>query len=186
MKEKRRPFEPLGIKARWELLYEMLKDKKPGDVVTFAEMSDALNLDEVLDRQKILGAFPRAAKELLEKDLRALESVRGVGYRVAQPQEHLGLAVKHRRRASRALVKGHAKVTHVDMSQLDPNTRAAFEAVGRGFELQMQFNRRTTQRMTEVEQLMQQFSQDKDRSDAEIADLQRRLDRLEKLQPKQV
>lgn len=183
MKNARKPFEPLGVKARWELLYEVLQRKSPGDVVSFAEMSDALNLDATLDRHKIMGAFPRAARELLEQDLRALDSVRGVGYRVVEPREHLGLAAKHRKRADRSLVRGYDKVTHVDVSKLDPNTRAAFEAVGRGFELQMQFNKRTAQRVEGVEKLMQEFREGAGRSQEEIADLQRRLNRLEQLAP---
>ena len=50
--------------------------------------------------------------------------MRGVGYRVVLPAEHIQLATVHQSKASRSLRRAKSKVSNVDYSALTPEQRA--------------------------------------------------------------
>lgn len=174
------PFQPVGERARWVEVYELLKTAAIGDVVTYERLGELLELDASAERHRIQMAVRRAAQEHEQQDKRALDSVKNVGYRVVDAPEHLVLARRHQSKASKSLVRGHSKAVNVDLSGLDPETRGALETVARAFAMQMDFNRRFDVRQKRLEAALDAASTRVDRSEQEIAELRARLDRLER------
>ncbi len=172
------PFRPAGDRARWQVIYDLLRKTETGRVLTYAEIAEALGLDE-RERHAIQMAVRRAAKQHEVQDNRAIEAVPNVGYRVVEAPEHLRLARSQQKRSTKALERGHSKVVHVDLTGVDPATRGLFEAMVRGFSLQMEFNRRFDVRQKRLEQSLDAMSERTERTEQEIADLKARLARLE-------
>lgn len=173
------PFEPIGERARWRVLYDLLLTCSVGDALTYKQMAEVLDLDADADRHAIQMAMRRAAREYEVEDSRALESVPNQGYRIVQPTEHLRLAHNQQRKSHKALARGHSKVVHVDLSGLDPEIRKGFEVVARAFAMQMDFNRRMDVRQRRLETVVSSISERHDRSEDEIAALRERLERME-------
>lgn len=174
------PFEPSGDVARWRVLYALLADLTIGDVLTYETMAESLELDPVQDRHTIQVAMRRAGKELEHADKRAVEAVQNTGYRIVEPEEHLRLARGQQRRSTRALARGHSKVVNVDLSNVDPEVRNAFQVVASAFAMQMEFNRRTDIRQKRLEDALETVREKSTRTDEEVAQLRARLERLEK------
>lgn len=173
------PFKPAGDRARWRVIYDMLRSLGTGDVLTYESIGAALGLDADGDRHQIQMAVRRAAREYEESDNRALEAVANEGYRVVEAPEHLRLARGQQKRASKALARGHSKVVHVDMTGLDAGTRQVFEATVRAFAMQMEFNKRFDVRQRRLEESLDAMTERTGKTEQEIADLKARLARLE-------
>lgn len=177
------PFTPAGDRARWRILYDLLVKLRVGDVLTYPEMAEALELDPEGDRQVIQLAMRRAARELEEVDKHAVDNVAGVGYRIIAPTEQLGLAKRHQRKSGRALARAQSKVVNVDFAQVDAATRRAFEVFATAFAMQADFNRRMDVRQKHLEQAVEAVTrhneQQAQRTDEEIEELRERLKRLE-------
>jgi hypothetical protein len=172
-------FAPLGDEARWRILYRLLVDVPTGEILTYKAMAQALDLDPVRDRPAMVIPLRRAAREHEEKDKRAVEVVRGEGYRVVDVDGHLRLAHKHGRRAGAQLEAAYSKVVNVDLSDVDPEVRRAFEVVARGFSDQMEINRRFSARQDRTERAVDLVTARSDRTEEEIAQLHERLASLE-------
>lgn len=174
-----KPFEPIGDVARWVTLYQILAEHAVGEVATYKQFADALDIDPDRDRRTIQGAIGRAAQELLTVDKHAIEAVPNVGYRIVQPDEQLRLGRGQQRRAGKALKKGHAVTTYVDMTGMDPETRKGFELLARAFAVQGDINRRLTARQDRMEAALQQILPRTDRHEEELSELRARLEQLE-------
>lgn len=175
------PFQPVGDRARWRIVYDLLKTVPTGSMLGYDHIAGALDLDPETDRHVLQMAVRRAAKEHEQADQRAIEAVPNQGYRVVQAPEHLRLARQQQRRSSKALERGQSKVVHVDLTGLEPETRRAFEVVARAFALQMDMNRRLDVRQSKLEEAVNGMSARTDRTEQELADLKARLARLEGL-----
>lgn len=177
------PFKPVGDRARWKVIYDLLVRTSTGEVLTYETIGEAVGLDASKDRQRIQMAIRRAAREHLTKDKRALDVVPNVGYRVVDAPEHLLLARRYQGKANRALARGHSAVTNVDLTGVGPEVRQAFEVVGAAFAMQMDFNRRFDVRQRRIEKAVSEIantsSEVKRRTEEEIAELRARLERLE-------
>lgn len=172
-------FQPIGERARWLELYDLLTKTDTNGVVTYEEMGAALGLDPSGDRQAIRGALYRAAKEHEQVDKRAIVAVPNKGYRVVEPKEHLGLARRHQKRSSRALVRGHSKAVNVDMSKIEPETRKALEVVASVISMQMDFNRRAESKLDAHDRAIRSLVEATERTEAERDEFRARLERLE-------
>jgi len=174
-----RPFQPIGERARWRVLYDLLRKLDINDTLSYAEMAEALDLDPDEDRMRIQMAFRRAAKEYEQVDQRAVDVVTNVGYRVVEPPEHLRLARRHQKRSRKELAKGHSKVVHVDLSGMDDETRKAFMVVGQAFSMMQDMMRRHDVRQNRLEEVVSSTVERQERSAEELAELRARLERLE-------
>jgi hypothetical protein len=173
------PFQPKGVTARWRLIYQELRSVDIGDVVTYERLGEVLELDPEGDRHRIQMAVRRAAEQYLKDDKRALDSVPNEGYQVVDASGHLQLARRHQSKSSKELVRGHAKSVNVDLSGVAPEVKHALEVVARGFAVQMDFNRRFDVRQKRLEEALATVNERTGRSEAEIAELRARLERLE-------
>lgn len=173
------PFEPLGDQARWRTVYDVLTGREVGDVVTYADLGAELELDADEDRHAIQMAVRRAAQEYLNTHRHALDAVPNEGYRIVEPGEHLVLAKRHQKRASRALAAGHSKAVHVDLTGMDFETRKAFQVVAQAFAIQIDMTRRLDVGQQKLRAAVDSVVQRTERSESEIAELRARLERLE-------
>lgn len=177
------PFQPASDRARWRVLYELLAKLGVGDLLPYAAMAEALELDPDADRHKMQLAMRRAAQELEEVDKRAVEPVPNVGYMIVAPNEHVALARQQQRKSNRALARGHSKVVNVDFNQMEPEARKAIELMASTFAAQMDFNRRMDVRQANLEQAIaavtKRADQQAERTDAQLVTLKERLARLE-------
>lgn len=176
-------FEPVGERARWRTVYELLKAQPVNGLLTYEEMGDALGLHPEHDRGIIQQAMHRAAREHERLDKRAVDVVPNQGYRVVEAPEHIGLARRQQRRSSRALVRGHSKAVNVDLNGVDPEVRKALEVLGHAFTLQMDFNKRFEGKQARLEETVREIAdsqaEDRKRTAEEVAELRARLARLE-------
>lgn len=172
-------FTPIGERARWLDLLDLLRAAKTNDVVTYEVMGEVLDLDPEKDRAAIRSALYRAAKEHEAVDKRAIVAVPNEGYRIVEPGEHLGLARRHQKRSSRALVRGHSKAVNVDLSKVEPETRKALDMVASVIALQMDFNRRAESKLAAHDRAIKSLVEATERTDAERDEFRARLERLE-------
>lgn len=172
-------FKPVGERARWLEVYDLLVATETNGVVTYEAMATALGLDPDADRQLLQMTMRRAAKEHEVVDNRAVTAVPNRGYRVVEPQEHLGLARRHQVRSTRSLKRAHSKAVHVDMSKIEPEARKALEMVASVIALQMDFNRRAESKLAAHDKAIQSLTEATERTDMEREEFRARLERLE-------
>lgn len=141
------PFEPVGEEARWKVIYEILREAPEDEIVPYERLLDALGLDPE-QRAVVHLATRRAVKELQEKDRRTVATVRGKGYRVATPEEHMPLGMSHHAKAGRALVRARNTVNSTDLNRIeDPAARHAVEQVVLALANEIEVNRRMRQKV---------------------------------------
>jgi hypothetical protein len=178
------PFEPVGERARWRVIYDLLREAPTDSVVSYKELGDALGLDPDKQRHSIQMAIRRAAAEHENEDNRAVDVVPNEGYRVVAASEHLTLARRHQKKAGKALARGHSKAVHVDLAGVDPEIRKALEVTAQAFSLQMDFNRRFAVRQSQLEKAVREITDtqvaDRKRTDDEVARLRERVELLER------
>lgn len=174
-------FKPAGELARWKYLYELLKSTPDGGIITYDDMAKELDMDPVEDRGAIHAAWYRACREHEEQDRRAVEVVRGVGYRLVAPKEQLELALKHQRRSTTALAKSQSKVVNVRSSELDAETRRRFRVAAQLFAQQLEFNQRMESRMERTEQHVKSLVEHRERTEEQREEMHNRLTRLEQI-----
>lgn len=91
-----------------QVIYEAIRDAVPGQVFDYATLAAALQVgvSEPITQERVGSAARAANRLLLREKQRAIEVVKGVGYRVAAAEEHLGLAVSRRHRAETNIRRG--------------------------------------------------------------------------------
>lgn len=170
------PFTPKGDQARWRTIYALLSQMNVDDILTYQQMTEALDVD---DRHALQMAMRRAAKELEEVNKHAVEVVPNIGYKIVDAPAHLILAKRQQRRAGKALARGHSKVVNVDLSEVEPEVRSAFQVVAQAFSMQMEMNRRFDTRQRKLETAVREINEQTARSEEELAALRARIERLE-------
>lgn len=174
------PFTPAGERARWKILYDLLRAKDVGDTITYRELADAVDLDPDRNRTTIQFALRRAAQEYLVIDKRAVDNLPNEGYRVTEAEEHLRLARTHQRRATRSVRRGQQLLEHVDWDAItDPAARHALQLAGALIARQADVMRRLDIRQRHLEETMAAVTEKSERTDGELDDLRARMARLE-------
>lgn len=173
------PFTPAGDRARWQILYDLLRKTETGGIVAYADMGTALGLDPDADRHKIQMAMRRAAKEHLETDLRSVAPVPNHGYKVVETARKLELARQFQGKAVRSVRRGRDHVHYADLSGLDDATRAVFEAMAWKFAEQDEALHRLDVRTKRHERQLQAAITAHQETAQQLTNLQDRLTRLE-------
>lgn len=146
------PFIPTGQQARTAYVVEWAAAADIGDLITYERFAALM---EVQQRSAVQGAVHRALP-ILERDYsRTLETIKGVGYRVADARGHLRLGGVHRRKASRSLRRGQSKVESVDLRQIrdDPELVRRLEAERVAIDDVIEANRRADDKLRRMNRL---------------------------------
>lgn len=106
----------------WRVVFDMVVEKQPGTVFTFAELEAAL---ETTNRNMVRHAVARATRKLW-KAKRSLDSVRGVGFRLLLPLEHEQQSIDFEKAGRRKFVKAQAVMDATDLRGLSNSDRVRF------------------------------------------------------------
>lgn len=166
-------FETIGDRPRWALALEVFRKYSVGDVVPYQAIADVLDTDA---RQVVQSAARDAGRRLLDEDSRAIEAVPNKGYRIVAADEHVRLAKSQERRSRRALVKGHATVTHVDMNGLSEDYKRLVLATAAGFSRLIDMARSTERNVARIARAQESLEL---RVDEGLSENAERLARLE-------
>lgn len=107
-------------RSDWRVVYDLFVQMQPGDTIESAKLLSAL---ETEDRSRMYRAVQRANRELWAKDDRSVDSVKGVGYRMLQPGEHVSQAMAYRRRSRRQLGNAVAVSQATDLASMEDSDR---------------------------------------------------------------
>lgn len=173
------PFVSAGEQSRWKIVYARLCLKSIGETVTYEELGPLLDLDPRQDRHVMQAAIRRAADEYLDKDLRALEPVRGVGYTVVHPNAQLRLSRGHSAKARTQLMTAHRLVTSVDQTDMAADVATMYVAVSTGLASQLDVNRRQDLKNKQFEQAIEAASVRVERTEESVGAIQERMAALE-------
>lgn len=169
-------FQPVGEVSYRDQVIELFGVTEFDTLITYERLSDHLGLETRKDVQAVVNS----AKWKLEKThAKTVVAVPNEGYRVARPQEHLGLATLHQVKARRAIGRSLSKVTNVDVSSLTDGERAALTLAATGLALQVDYMRRNDIRAKRHEQMIEATTEASTRNEQEIAALRARLEALE-------
>lgn len=176
------PFEPIGERARWRVLADLFKETPRGTMIDYAELGDALGLHPDDEREAIRAAVQSATKHLSAEHNRSLQAVRGFGYRVVMPEEHIDLAQRQQRKSRRALTRAQGHVEHVDLSALDDVQRGLVMAAASALAWQQAQIKRLDLRQANLESVVESVTTRVERNEAEsaakLAELERRIAEL--------
>lgn len=157
-------FQPKAEVAEWRMVYGILEGRDFGDVITYAELDQALGRDFRQNR----GPLYRAAEELLAEQRRALTAVPNQGYRVVEAREHEDLARADHKSARRKIRRGIRRLSGADRSRLTDAEKARIDLLELGYRRHDQMLRRLDQRVEKQNTEIQEVK-------AQVADLQRTL-----------
>jgi hypothetical protein len=115
-------------RAEWRVIYELVENMQPGDVLTYDRMLDALERPPE-DKPVVYAAVARAARETRRRRNRTLAVVRTVGYRMLAATEHEAQAEVHRAQSSRRMRLGLEVLQSTDLADLTPEQRQRAMAV---------------------------------------------------------
>ena len=124
------PFTPKGDRSQRVVVVELAAQARPGDLITYEAIAQALDLDPAQHRERIRQAVTAARPLLLVDHKRCLVADPGNGYRVAYAREQAGIAQVHRRKADRQVGKALAIIEHVDENSMTPDELKRHRAVG--------------------------------------------------------
>lgn len=136
-------------RPKWEIVYGHLQQHQIGDIVTDASLKDLL---PGMKMDSIRTAFHRAAKEMLQRNLRAFERVRLVGYKMVESREQGRLALGQHTKAKRRIKAGRDLVVHVDHERLTWDERRRLDLIEDHLSKQQAMMRRLNERQLKAEQ----------------------------------
>lgn len=165
------PFQPLGELARWRVLVSEFATVERNTTVSYEQLGKLLDLDpDSGDSRKAIQAAVRQASNRLSKDYdRSLVAVRGVGYRVVLPEEHVELAQRHQKKSRGALVRAKTHVEHVDLSGLTEEGRKIVLATANALSWQIGQIRRLDIRQKDLVRAVEAVTTRQERSEEETA-----------------
>lgn len=111
-----------------QVVIDLVKDREPGEIVTYEELSVALAASSQrtdYGRPEASRAVRSAAVRLLRDHLKALHPVPMVGYRIAKAHEHVVLANGRKRRANVQMLRGLQTLQHVRWDEMSSAQREA-------------------------------------------------------------
>lgn len=173
-------FETVGAKSRRLMLIDLVAGTEPGTLIRYEELGDLFGLDSRMDIQ---GAVNGAKRSVEANTKKSLVAVKNEGYRVALPDEHHSLAVKHQRKGRNQIKRAMSKVQNVNLAALTQDQRTVVIAAQVALAAQADFERRADIRYAkraEMEAFMSEQSTVNHRSDERLREMQERMERLEK------
>lgn len=102
-------------KSQSQVFYEAIRESPIGEQLTFSQIKSITGFNISKHR----GVIYRANKLLLENHNKMLKNVRGVGYKMATPEEQLRIASFRKIRAGRQARKGQMEAVNMDSSKLN-------------------------------------------------------------------
>jgi hypothetical protein len=124
------PFVPRGDRSLRVIVTELALAASYSEVLTFARLGEALDLDPDADRHRIRQAVASARPGLLKRHGRALIADRGTGYRVARPGEFAGIAEHLREQGQHRFSRALAVIERAPEADMTPDELRRHRATG--------------------------------------------------------
>lgn len=106
----KKPFTPSRSDGRSDrqIVFDLVQMAEPDTLFTFEQIIAALSagVDKPVTRHRACAASRLANQTLQHEEQRALQVVKGMGYRVVAANEHLGLALTRKDFATRQFSRG--------------------------------------------------------------------------------
>jgi hypothetical protein len=149
------------------VIYELTQHAEPDTTFTYKKLSDALQegLDTPVSRDRVYRAVGAANRTLLREQKRYLSVVTDVGYRMIAASEHLPVALIKKDKAQAYLRRGMDLLRNARIDELDATQRTLHEG-------QLLI-------LGGLYQASRESARRHDKSEALIAQLAERVDRLE-------
>ena len=167
-------FETKGDVAEWQMVYDDIKAKEVGDVITYDDLSSLLDRDFLTGRSPIY----KATKTLEATDHRTLANVANVGYRVVSPPEHEVLARQHHKKGRRQLSRAFGRIHSADRTKLSPEDSERFDRIEENLSRQRDMIRRIETRAARTETRVERVENSNQATEARIARLEEALTRF--------
>lgn len=119
--------EIIENKKKSEILAEMISKLNYGDVILHKDISSIIQ--EKYPSCKYNTTVQKCKKILLEKYDKAIECVRGDGYRVVKPDDFVFHSLNHYKRGFNEIKKGHNILTHAPVKDMSNDGRDSFRRV---------------------------------------------------------
>jgi hypothetical protein len=165
-------FELKGDRPQWQIVYTRLAALNIGDVIKHDELAGLL---PEAPAASVSNAFRRAVRDCETGLKRTFVNVRGVGYKMADANEHEGIARRHHKRAKTQLRTAKRKASSADRSRLTREERARIDAVELNLSRQIEMTARLESRVARVETELKAARR---RQSTDAAELSQRVDRL--------
>jgi hypothetical protein len=149
------PFTPKGALPQWQVVFRLFQQANAGQVITWPEIAAALGVDPHTDRGRMRAPARKAMQQMLLTENRAVEPVRGQGYRVVTAEQQIPLAGAQIERAARALDRGEELATHIRLGDLNPDGQAIVKTMALGFAQVAIYARQITTRIADHEGRLQ-------------------------------
>ncbi len=172
-------FHPIGEKSRRLLAVELIAAKQADEIVTFEEIALACDLRWPEDRDMLRATVHSARPSLANDHHKALAAVRGVGYRVIRPEEHVQVAAALQRKAGRSVALARTTIETVDLGALGEEDRKLAMAAGAVLAWQHEQIRRLDLRQRGIEKVLGSVTEKVDATVAATTEHQERLAELE-------
>lgn len=116
----------MGRQEAIEGLVKAVEKREYGDMLTFAEIG-------VIIGQKygstVYGDIVQAARKRLITAGHMIVNVRGIGYRVCDPDDYTGEGVRYMRQGARKIDRGAKIISHAPVNDMSPEAREAHNRV---------------------------------------------------------
>jgi hypothetical protein len=160
------PSRPDGRSDR-QIVFDLAESAEPDTAFTYDRLVAALSegLAAEVDRSRVYRAVADGNRTLLRERKRYLNNVPGLGYRVIHTSEAVAVALDKKGRAEAFLQRGLAVLKNARLDELDPAQRTLHEG-------QLLI-------MAGLYEATRQSERRHSRSEALIAELTRRVDKIE-------
>jgi chromosome segregation ATPase len=169
---------PSTEEAKWRTLYDALREAEYGTSYTYDELNKMAG-DDVDDIRADRWIVDRTRKELVRLDKRYLENLRGVGYRIVHPDEHLKAGNHYRGKSMRAAGRSVKVLEATDLAKIeDPAVRTKIvELENRMGRLQQQLRHQET-RLASTERTTERLRADRDDHEDRLAAIETKMRRM--------
>lgn len=100
----------------WRELFDHYKDAPYGTIIPYHEITEKTHIQPY--RKGWIFTIEKFKAEMLQNQKRALENLKGRGYRIVNPNEHSRLTYRESLRAERRLRQGVKLTVNIDYDQL--------------------------------------------------------------------
>lgn len=119
--------EVIKNKKKSEILAEEIAKKAYGDVIYHSEISEIIS--EKHNTHKYTSTIQQARKILIKEYGIVLESIRGNGYRIVQPDDYVSHSLRHYKRVFNEFKKASDTLIHAPVNSMTDEGRDIYRRV---------------------------------------------------------
>jgi len=113
-----------GKQAIWKYIYDAVKEYTCGKEFSYAQLADMTGFKrEIIQQSKT-----KVNNELKKVHKKLLTNIRGVGYKMAEPTEHIIEAKSHEKKGNRQTKKARTLLDNIDTSKMTIDEKMRLEA----------------------------------------------------------